>query len=66
MLKDAAAGPFMASNLREIEGKHESDEDHKKKRPPVSLDIFEEVPFTKKARLDLPLVRLLLNIKHYI
>lgn len=38
--------------------KAESDEDHKKRQPPESLDdIFEEAPFTKKARLDLPLVR---------
>jgi hypothetical protein len=40
--------------------KAESDEEQKKRRLVESVDdVFEDAPFTKKARLDLPLVRLL-------
>ncbi|XP_069674696.1 calcineurin-binding protein cabin-1-like isoform X2 [Periplaneta americana] len=55
LLKEATEGPFMASNAKEVEGKAESDEE-RKKRPVESFDdVFEEIGFTKKARLDLPL-----------
>jgi len=38
--------------------KAESDDEHKKRRPHESLDdMFEDVALTKKARLDLPVVR---------
>lgn len=38
--------------------KAESDEERKKRRPHESLeDVFEDVRPTKKARLDLPVVR---------
>jgi len=38
--------------------KPESDEEHKKRPVLESLDdVFEDVTFRKKARLDLPLVR---------
>ena len=38
--------------------KPESDDEHKKRRLHESLDdVFEDVTLTKKARLDLPVVR---------
>jgi len=38
--------------------KAESDDEHKKRRLHESLDdVFEDVTLTKKARLDLPVVR---------
>jgi hypothetical protein len=40
--------------------KAESDEEQKKRQLVESIDgAVEDVPFTKKARLDLPLVRIL-------